>query len=104
MLSANALVRLIRLQQITQGTVKDDEGIEHRIGTRGVVGLNAFYRSISDLIEDTNTGRTGSAGAGTFVYTVDNVGDGEVYGVEFDLSTPLDFIGMDTTGVFFNAS
>ena len=81
-----------------------DAGIEHRIGTRGVVGLNAFYRSISDLIEDTNTGRTGSAGAGTFVYTVDNVGDGEVYGVEFDLSTPLDFIGMDTTGVFFNAS
>ena len=47
---------------------------------------------------------TGSAGAGTFVYTVSNVGDGEVYGVEFDLSTPLDFIGMDTTGVFFNAS
>ena len=81
-----------------------DAGIEHRIGARGVVGLNAFYRSISDLIEDTNTGRTGSAGTGTFVYTVDNVGDGEVYGVEFDLSTPLDFIGMDTTGVFFNAS
>jgi len=81
-----------------------DAGVEHRIGTRGVIGLNAFYRSISDLIEDTNTGRTGSAGAGTFVYTVDNVGDGEVYGVEFDLSTPLDFIGMDTTGVFLNAS
>ena len=81
-----------------------DAGVEHRIGTRGVVGLNVFYRSISDLIEDTNTGRTGSAGAGTFVYTVSNVGDGEVYGVEFDLSTPLDFIGMDTTGVFFNAS
>ena len=74
-----------------------DAGIEHRIGARGVIGLNAFYRSISDLIEDTNTGRTGSAGAGTFVYTVDNVGDGEVYGVEFDLSTPLDFIGMDVT-------
>lgn len=81
-----------------------DAGIEHRIGTRGIVGLNAFYRRISDLIEDTNTGRTGSAGAGTFVYTVENVGDGQVYGVEFDLSTPLDFIGMDTTGVFFNAS
>jgi SNF2 family DNA or RNA helicase len=31
--AANALVRLIRLQQITQGTVKDDQGIEHRIGS-----------------------------------------------------------------------
>lgn len=81
-----------------------DVGVERRLGARGVVGLNVFYRDITDLIEDVNTGRTGSAGAGTFVYTVDNVGDGEVYGVEFDLSTPLDFIGMDTTGVFFNAS
>ncbi|RZJ43794.1 MAG: TonB-dependent receptor, partial [Brevundimonas sp.] len=25
--------------------------------------------------------------------SIDNVGDGQVYGVEFDLSTPLDFIG-----------
>lgn len=31
--AANALVRLVRLQQITQGTVKDDDGIEHRIGS-----------------------------------------------------------------------
>ncbi|MGV3577837.1 TonB-dependent receptor plug domain-containing protein [Brevundimonas sp.] len=81
-----------------------DVGVERRLGARGVVGLNVFYRSISDLIEDTNTGREGSAGSGTFVYTVGNVGDGEVYGVEFDLSTPLDFIGMETTGVFLNAS
>lgn len=81
-----------------------DLGFEHRIGRRGVVGINAFYRDITDLIEETNTGVVGSAGAGTFVYTVDNVGDGQVWGVEFDLSTPLDFIGMETTGVFLNYS
>lgn len=81
-----------------------DVGYEHRIGRRGVVGLNAFYRDITDLIENTNTGDEGSAGPGTFVYTVDNVGDGQVWGVEFDLSTPLDFIGMETTGVFLNYS
>ncbi|HAJ03954.1 MAG TPA: TonB-dependent receptor, partial [Brevundimonas sp.] len=46
----------------------------------------------------------GSAGPGTFIYTVDNVGDGKVYGLEFDLSTPLDFIGMESTGVFLNYS
>ena len=81
-----------------------DIGLERRLGERGVVGLNVFYRDITDLIEDVNTGAVGSAGVGTFIYTVDNVGDGEVYGVEFDLSTPLDFIGFDTTGVFLNAS
>lgn len=81
-----------------------DVGFEHRIGRRGVVGLNAFYRDITDLIEETNTGVEGSAGPGTFIYTVDNVGDGQVWGLEFDLSTPLDFLGMESTGVFLNYS
>lgn len=81
-----------------------DVGFEHRIGRRGVVGINAFYRDITDLIEETNTGLEGSAGPGTFIYTVDNVGDGRVWGLEFDLSTPLDFIGMESTGVFLNYS
>ncbi len=81
-----------------------DVGFEHRVGRRGVVGLNAFYRDITDLIEETNTGVVGSAGPGTFVYTVDNVGDGQVWGLEFDLSTPLDFLGMESTGVFLNYS
>ena len=81
-----------------------DIGFEHRIGRRGVFGVNAFYRDITDLIEETNTGVVGSAGPGTFVYTVDNVGDGKVWGLEFDLSTPLDFLGMESTGVFLNYS
>ena len=81
-----------------------DVGIEHRIGRRGVVGLNAFYRDVTDLIEDITTTDIGSGGVGTFIETIDNVGDGQVYGVEFDLSTPLDFIGMENTGVFLNAS
>lgn len=81
-----------------------DLGFERRLGRRGVVGINAFYRDITDLIEEVNTGLEGSEGPGTFIYTVDNVGDGTVYGIEFDLSTPLDFIGMDSTGVFLNYS
>ena len=81
-----------------------DIGFERRLGRRGVVGLNAFYRDVADLIEETNTGGVGSAGPGTFVYTVDNVGDGRVWGLEFDLSTPLDAFGMENTGVFLNAS
>ena len=81
-----------------------DLGFERRLGRRGVAGINFFYRDIQDLIEPVNTGATGSGGAGTFVYSVDNVGDGKVYGLEFDLSTPLDFIGMESTGVFLNYS
>ncbi|RYG18223.1 MAG: TonB-dependent receptor, partial [Caulobacteraceae bacterium] len=81
-----------------------DLGFERRIGRRGVVGINAFYREIDNLIEETNTGDEGSAGPGTFIYTVDNVGDGKVYGLEFDLSTPLDFVGLPSTGVFLNYS
>lgn len=81
-----------------------DAGFERRLGRRGVFGVNAFYRDITDLIEDVNTGEEGSGGDGTFIYSVDNVGDGQVWGVEFDLSTPLDFIGMETTGVFLNYS
>lgn len=81
-----------------------DLGFERRLGRRGVVGINAFYRDVENLIEETNTGAEGSAGPGTFIYTVDNVGNGKVYGLEFDLSTPLDFVGLPSTGVFLNYS
>lgn len=101
-----------------------DVGYEHRIGRRGVFGVNVFYRDVSDLIELVNTGAFSDEALGnyedaiddgatveeaeeeltSFVLTADNVGDGEVYGVEFDLSTPLDFVGMENTGVFLNWS
>lgn len=81
-----------------------DAGYEHRIGNTGVVGINFFYRDITDMIELTNTGVEGSEGSGTFVLQPRNVGDGQVYGVEFDLSTDLRVIGMKDTGIFGNFS
>lgn len=81
-----------------------DLGFERRLGRRGVAGVNLFYRDIQDLIEQTTKSAPGSGGPGTFVYSMENVGDGKVYGLEFDLSTPLDFIGMESTGVFLNYS
>lgn len=110
-----------------------DLGFEHRIGKRGVVGVNLFYRDVKDLIELTNTGAPSETaledyddeirdfleshpGAtpqtpgypvldpDSFVYSAANVGDGEVYGVEVDLSTPLTAFGFPDTGVFFNYS
>lgn len=110
-----------------------DLGLEHRLGKRGVVGVNLFYRDVSDLIEIVNTGEPSETAlddfedemaefleqhpgataatpgypvldADSFLYSAANVGDGRVYGVEFDLSTPLTALGLPDTGVFLNYS
>lgn len=103
-----------------------DLGYERRLGRRGVVGVNLFYRDIKDLIELVNTGEPSeeqrdawddmvedgeyatveeamaAEPAESWLFTSGNVGDGKVYGVEFDLSTPLTAFNMDNTGVFMN--
>ena len=103
-----------------------DLGYEHRLGRRGVVGINLFYRDIDNLIELVNTGEPSDEMIGTWedlvddgeyasmeeamaaepanswVFTSANVGSGKVYGLEFDLSTPLGAFGMENTGVFMN--
>ena len=81
-----------------------DVGFERRLGERGIVGVNLFYRDITDLVELANTGVEGSEGPGTFVLQPRNTGHGQVWGAEFDLSTPLSAIGLDNTGVFVNYS
>lgn len=81
-----------------------DLGYEHRLGRSGIFGVNVFYRDISNLIEVASTGVEGSEGEGTLVLQPRNTGDGEVWGIEFDLSTPLTSLGLDDTGVFFNYS
>lgn len=137
-----------------------DLGFEYRLGRNGIVGVNFFYRDVSNLIEMVNTGVPGvvafedfvddyvDAGVEAYeevnpdasddmlddladgfeeeaealaegymdsgnyaaldpnawVYTMANVGDGKVMGVEFDMSTPLSFMGLDNTGVFLNYS
>lgn len=81
-----------------------DLGYEHKLGRTGVVGVNLFYRKIDNLIEVANTGVVGSEGAGTWVYQPRNVGSGDVWGVEFDLSTSLSFAGLPNTGIFGNFS
>ena len=103
-----------------------DLGYERRLGKRGVVGINVFYRDVKDLVELVNTGEPSeemqdaweemvedgeyasiedamaAEPADSWLFTSANVGDGKVYGVEFDLSTPLTAFGMDDTGVFMN--
>ncbi len=79
-----------------------DLGYEHRIGRTGVAGVNVFYRSVQNLVEVANTEVEGSEGEGTFVFQPRNSGDGEVWGIEFDLSTSLGFLGLPDTGIFGN--
>jgi outer membrane receptor protein involved in Fe transport len=81
-----------------------DLGYERRLGRRGVFGVNVFYRDITDLIEITSTGEPSEEEPDALILTAENVGDGQVWGIEFDLSTPLDFVGMPNTGVFLNYS
>lgn len=81
-----------------------DLGYEHRLGRTGVIGINLFYRKVKDLIELANTGVEGSEGPGTFILQPQNTGDGEVYGIEFDLSSDLGFLGLPDTGLFGNVS
>jgi outer membrane receptor protein involved in Fe transport len=103
-----------------------DLGYERRLGRRGVAGINLFYRDVDDLVELVNTGEPSgemrdaweemvedgeyasiaeamaAEPADSWLFTSDNVGDGRVYGAEFDLSTPLTVLGMEHTGVFLN--
>lgn len=79
-----------------------DVGYERRIGATGVAGVNLFHRWVSDLVEIANTGIEGSEGEGTFVLRPENSGDGRAWGIEFDLSTSLGFVGLRDTGIFGN--
>lgn len=85
-----------------------DVGYERRFGGRGVFGVNVFSRRISDLIALVNTGLpVDEIGLDPDdfpgnLYTYQNVGDARTHGVEFDLSTPLGFLGLEETGVFAN--
>lgn len=110
-----------------------DLGLERRLGRGGVIGINLFYRDVSNLIELVNSGDPSATAISdfedeveefldenpgatpnspgypvfdpdSFVYSAANVGDGEVWGVELDLSTPLTVLNLPDTGVFFNAS
>ncbi len=92
-----------------------DLGYEHRLGKTGVIGVNAFYRRVENLVElatvlDANgdpvagSANEDPADIDTFVLQPRNGGTGEVWGIEFDVSTSLGFIGLPDTGVFGNFS
>ena len=78
-----------------------DVGYERRIGGNGILGVNAFYRDIDDLIELVSLGENPDNEDGQ-LFTPQNIGKGETWGLEFDLSVPLTFVGAPDTGLFAN--
>lgn len=81
-----------------------DLGYERRLPGNGIVGVNLFYRDISDLIElvavenilDDDGEVVGN------LFTPQNIGDGQTWGVELDFSAPLTAFGLPDTGLFAN--
>jgi len=78
-------------------SVGADIGYETRLSQGGIFGVNFFYRDVSDVIEEAAAGLTE---AGGLLYSFQNTGDGEVYGVEFDLNYEV----SDNTGFFANVT
>src|SRR3546814_17679540 len=62
-----------------------DVGYERSLGSRGIFGVNFFYRDITDLIEHVMIEDLGDGN----LYTPRNIGDGQTWGVELDFSAQL---------------
>lgn len=75
-----------------------DLGYERRLEGNGIIGINFFYRDISDLIELVAIDDLGDGN----LFTPQNIGDGKTWGVEVDFSAPLTSFGLPDTGVFAN--
>ncbi|WP_213980635.1 TonB-dependent receptor [Sphingomonas sp. dw_22] len=76
-----------------------DVGYERRLGAKGIVGVNFFYRDIKDLIELVSQGGNEDGGQD---FTPGNIGDGQTWGVEVDFSTPINVFAFGETGLFAN--
>src|SRR3546814_17949543 len=72
-----------------------DVGYERRLGSRGIFGVNFFYRDITDLIEHV---MIEALGAGN-LYTQRNIGDGQTWGEDLDFSRSPPHSGFPTTGL-----
>lgn len=86
-----------------------DVGYEHAFSNQyGVVGANVFYRNVQDKIELSRTGDNVVDDDGDIEtggkYTPENIGDGDVYGLELDAGFPLSFIGLPSVNFFGNYS
>ncbi len=79
-----------------------DIGYDHFIGNAGVVGVNVFYREVSDLIEYQQTEITVGVDDFDLREPINNRNDGSIKGVEVDVSTPFTAFGLPNLQGFLN--
>lgn len=79
-----------------------DIGYDHFIGNAGVVGVNVFYREVSDLIEYQQTEITVGVDDFDLREPINNRNDGSIMGVEVDVSTPFTAFGLPNLQGFLN--
>jgi outer membrane receptor protein involved in Fe transport len=93
-----------------------DMGYERRLGEKGIVGINFFYRDITDLIELVSIGdvtevdeddrdEDGNVTEEIVIgneFTPRNIGDGQTWGFEVDFSAPVNLFSFGETGLFAN--
>ena len=77
-----------------------DVGYERKLGRQGILGVNFFYRDVTDVVELLDTGTQNDDDLD--ILEPRNIGSGQVWGAEIDFSAPLDVIGMPDTGLFAN--
>ena len=70
-----------------------EAGIEKYLGKSGVVAVNGFYKDIDDVIEKQRIGI--DAVSGLPVERPVNAGEATVKGVDFEVKSGLDFIGLN---------
>jgi outer membrane receptor protein involved in Fe transport len=75
-----------------------DIGYERRLGAKGIVGINLFYRDLKDMIDLVPFADNGDGQD----FRPQNIGDGQTWGVEVDFSTPLNLVSIGETGLFAN--
>lgn len=79
-----------------------DLGYDHFLGDVGVVGMNLFYREVTDLIEYRQTEIEVNGESFDLREPINNDNTGEIYGAELDISAPLSWASLDNVQWFLN--
>ncbi len=79
-----------------------DVGYDHFMSDKGVIGLNLFYRRVTDLIEFTQSEISTVDGNFDLREPINNQDNGIIYGAELDVSAPAAWLNLDDLQWFVN--
>ena len=85
-----------------ENSIGVDVGWDHFINDGAVVGVNIFYRQVSDLIEFSQVDVDIDGEEFELRTPINNDNDGTIYGLELDISAPATWIGLENLQWFVN--